>query len=310
MFDTIDFGIGDININELEHNIVFNDNTKTFKDIISFEYKAVQFRYHLSSHFLSIHTNAHKILDKIDIIVNDQNQYINMLYEILNKVIIILKRDKMNLMRVDYHIDVKLDEKINAYIQLLDNSVDTYKYMKKKTNYDTSIYLSTKNGKYNINIYDKYAESKDIKYKGILRVEIQCKKALVKGELKKYGIARELSNYWNINAMENYFFSIVDGFCYTGDYYKRKLANRIIDNSNNTPSMKNKLKEFLLEVERKGLEKVKSSKKYNTCSINTRIKKLNELNINPIPIPANFNYDKLENLPTLTRKIAEEKYFI
>lgn len=310
MFDTIDFGIENINIKELQYNIVFNDNTKTVKDIILFEYQDIQFRYHLSSHFLSIHTNTHKLLNKTIITLTDKIQYTSILNSILIQVIINFKKSTLKLMRIDYHIDLKLDNKIEDYIKLLNNSLDTYNYMKKKMTYDTSIHLTTKNGKQNINIYDKGKEAKDENYKGILRVEMQCKKALIKGELKKYGVTRELDNYWNTNAMEDYFFSIVDGFCYKGDYYKRKISNTIIDNSNNTPSMKNKLKEFLLEVEKNGLEKVKKSKKYNPCSINTRIQKLTALNINPIPIPSNFNYDKLENLPSLARKVAEEKYVV
>ena len=310
MFDTIDFGIENINITELQNDIIFNNNTKTIKDIILFQYQDILFYYHLSSHFLSIHTNAHQILNKFDITLKDKLQYINTLNSILSKVIITLEKHEVKLMRIDYHIDLKLDNKVNDYIKILNNGFDTYQYMKKTKTYYTSISLRTKYGKQNINIYNKYEESKDKNYQGILRIEIQCKKKLVKSELKKYGIIRELDNYWNKNAIEDYFFSIIDGFCYKGDYYKRKIANAIIDNSNNTPSMKDKLKRFLLEVEKKGIEKVKKSKKYNPCSINTRIKKLNALNINPIPIPSNFNYDKLENLPTLIRKMAEEIYFV
>lgn len=310
MFDTIDFGIENISIKELQYDIVFNNNTKTIKDIILFQYQNILFYYHLSSHFLSIHTNAHQLLNKTIITLKDKLQYINTLNSILSAVIIHLEKHKIKLMRVDYHIDLKLDDKVNDYIQLLNNNVDVYKYMKKRVTYYTSLHLTTKNGKQNINIYNKGEEAKDKAYEGILRVEIQCKKILIKGEFKKYGITRELDNYWNANAMEDYFFSIVDGFCYKGDYYKREIANTIIDNSNNTLSMKNKLKEFLFEVEKKGLEKVKKSKKYNSCSINTRIKKLTVLNINPIPIPSNFNYDKLENLPSLARKVAKEKYFV
>ncbi len=310
MFDSIDFGIENINITDFKYNLLLNLKVEQKVNNIIFEYETVQFRYYFSSRFLSIHTIAHKVLNKMYITLNDKLQYINKVMNILGQIIVNLKEHELKLMRIDYHIDLKLYDKVNDYIEILNKNVSIYKYMKKKISYNTSIYLSTKSGKQNINIYNKYEESHKEIYNGILRVEVQCKKRLVKGELKKYGITRELDNYWNENAMENYFFDIINGFCYKGDYYKRKIANKIIDESNYTNYSKTKLKEFLLDLENKGFEGIKKMKKYNHCKINNRIEKLTALNINPITIPVNFNYDKLENLPELIRNTAKENCFL
>lgn len=316
MFDSIDFIIENINIYDLQLDILkpkvyqFTKNTQVNKyteNIIDFEYKTVKFNYYFKACSLLIHTNAHRILNKTSVDLQDKKEYINKLNNILDAVIKNLKKYKVELMRIDYCVDLKLDEKINDYIGILNNNVHTFKYMKMKTIYDTSIHLNTKYGKQNINIYNRYEKTKDINDLGILRLEIQNKKRLVKVELKRYGLTRELDNYWDINSMEDYFFNIVEGYCYTGYHYKRKIANKIIDNSSYTKSMKEKLKQFLLEVENCGLEGVRN--KYNHCKISTRIQKLALLNINPIPLPDTSKYEKLEGLTSLSREVARKHYF-
>lgn len=321
MIDSINFIIKEIDITDLNNDIMRNAKTKTFfnqnesnsyiKNGINFCFKDVCFIYYYNSHTLIIKTNAHKILNKRDVTLNDKNIYEKILESILNEVIIGFQNFQLELNRIDYCVDLKLNENIRNYLYLLNTyNINVFSYMKKYKDYESSIYLATKQGKHNINIYSRYEKTNKSEDLGILRLEVQNKKRLVKSELNKFGVAKELDNYWSINAMQEHYFNIIERYCYMGDYYKREISNTIIDNSEFNNNMKVKLKQFLLDVETHGLEKIRNSTNYNTCKINNRIQQLNLLNINPIPLPQNFKDDKLEGLLHLVKKISSEKYFI
>jgi len=132
---------------------------------------------------------------------------------------------------------------------------------------------------------------------------------MINSEFKKYGISKDLDNYWTTYAMEDYFFKVIEGYCYYGIHYKRKIANKIIDESDFTVSKKAKLKEFLLDVEKYGLDVLLKNKKYNYCKIKNDISDLQTLNINPIPIANKLEYDELESLLNIARRVTREEYF-
>lgn len=320
MIDSINFTIKKINIADLNSNLLNSIKTRTFynkfekngcvKNGISFHYKNIYFTYFYNIYTLNIIANAHKLLEKKDITLADKGKYEEKFFNILNDVIVNSHNFKTELSRIDYCVDLKLDEKLDTYLELLNSNIHVFKYMKKYNDFDTSIYLKTKHGKQNLNIYNRYEKTKDITDTGILRLEVQNKKRLLKSEFNEFGILKELDNYWSIAAMEKYYFSIIDGYCYNGNHYKVKYAHKIIENSNLKENMKRKLKLFLLDIEKYGLEQVKNMANYNHCKISNYIKRLEMLDINPIPLFKNCKFEQLEGLTAMSRKIANEKYFI
>ena len=83
MFDSIDFIIENINIYDLQLDILkpkvyqFTKNTQVNKyteNIIDFEYKTVKFNYYFKACSLLIHTNAHRILNKTSVDLQDKKQ--------------------------------------------------------------------------------------------------------------------------------------------------------------------------------------------------------------------------------------------
>ena len=182
--------------------------------------------------------------------------------------------------------------------------------MKIEKDYPTSIYMKTKVGQNNLNIYSRYEKTKKEEDKGILRIEVQNKKKKIKNEYDKYGIDKDLDNYWNIQAMNEYYFNFLYDYLYEGNYYKRKTARQIINNSSYTISMKDKLKKFLKDIEKSKLYTLIAGRKYSNGAINNYIEKLNHLSINPIPIPEDSEYDKLDNLLNLAREKAKTTYFL
>lgn len=321
MFDSINFIIRDVewidfkNIckriqGKIKPYTKINKNTGYKNSCYSFNYKGITFKYNFSFKLIIIITNAHEVLNKSYITESDLNEYEGRVYQTVSEV---LNTNNFNLelSRVDYCIDVPLkEEEMKIYLFLLKYNKNRFKYMKKHKEYATSVYIKTKRGKRNLNIYKRGAKTGKQEDENILRIELQCKPKLVKSELEKYGTTRELINYWTKQAMEEYYFDVLSDYFYEGDYYTRDLAYKIINESNHTEKNKNKLKIFLREVEKNGLASLIADKKYNPIVIENRIQKLNELSINPIPIPRFIvGSNHLENLLTRARRIANENYF-
>ena len=325
MIDSIDFIIK--NVEELDfihickiiqgkvkHFIKKNKNTGYENSCYSFNHKGMEFKYNSNLNVVTVVTNVHELLNKRDITESDLNEYEGKVLQAVSEVLN-TNDFKLDLSRIDYCIDIPLTEdEMKVYLFLLKYNKDRFKYMKKENEYATSVYAKTKRGKRNLNIYDRGAKTGKDEDENILRIELQCKSKLVKAELEKDGIARELYNYWSKQGMEEYYFDVLSGYFYEGDYYTRDLADKIIDESDNTEMSKEKLKKFLEDVENNKLSGLISDKKYSPQVVRNRIEKLNQLAINPIPIPRllveSRHIEHLENLLTRARRIADENYFV
>ena len=126
---------------------------------------------------------------------------------------------------------------------------------------------------------------------------------------RKNGTDRLIDSWWSIDAMEEYYFKELEKYLYLGDYYKRKICKKLIDKSKIKPLMKKRLNKFSLFESRYTIDGVVKKGKKCDDTVKGYIKKLNELNINPVTIPEEFPYKSLESLLKLARKTAEEKYF-
>lgn len=284
-----------------------------------FNYKNVDFKYSIRFKYLLLMTHADVVLQKDTITLTDKEEYkrriSNLLKEVLPKEIF-----KIELNRIDYKADIKLESKemLKEYIKLLDKHNATFYYMKKKNDYDTSIYLTNKTGQHTFNFYDKLEEQKnrkgmyDEKFENVLRLEVQNRPAKLRSQSKKEANPKEklLDNYYSKEAMEENFFKLITPYLYEGDYYKIEQARKIINKSKYSKKWKEKLKRFLKAVaNNKGVKATYNSKYCHEDTGKSYIQKLNNLGINPITLDEDSPYDKLDNLVKLARNIVETKCY-
>lgn len=295
---------------KIKHFTKVNKNTGYINHCYEFNYKTIEFKYNSNTKILVVMTNTHKILNKTDnITLSDIEEYEERVYQIVSEVLN-TNNFKMELNRFDYCVDLKLDDLIRPYLLIQKYNKKKYKHMKVKMEYGTSIHMNNKHGKTNINFYNRYAKTGQEKDKGIIRFELQCKKKLIKTEYDRYRIDKELSNYWSESAMQEYYFDYLYDFLYEGDFYKYETAKKMIKDSDYTLKTKAKLRKFLRDVEKETMSDLLEENKYSIGTFQHRVDKLNELHINPIPIPQGYKYEKLESLYNMLQEKAKRDYFV
>lgn len=298
MIDTIRHTIGDITPREIRH---YNKFKKVGNGVYIYDYQNVHFGYYLFTHTLLIFTNTHTLLNKKDITLSDYAPYMDRLRRILN--VVVGTPRKLTTNRIDYYQDVvfETNDQLDDVCKLIQLYPHNYKRMKTSKQYDTSIHLHTKRGHRNLNIYNKYVESGyNPKYSKTLRIEIQCKKALITNQLEKFGVDRKLKNYWNMEMFQKLYLRFLIPFLYEGNHYKLEEAQRIVGQSSYTPTIKQNLIQFLEEVNLYGMETTKSFHSKNTISRN--IGRLEEIGVNPITIPKNCKSTYIPSLLELVQK--------
>lgn len=123
---------------------------------IEFEYNNILFQYYESFKCIVIIANAHKVLQKTDILLSDRDLYIDLVKKAVAETLGV-NFSILNLHRIDFCVDLELDyKKMYEYLHLLDKHKITYEHIKRINEYETSVYLTSKNGQKRINIYDKY----------------------------------------------------------------------------------------------------------------------------------------------------------
>lgn len=107
--------------------------------------KGIKFEYYVLSSYMVIKTTTHSVLDRFDVTVNDYNEYMQELEKIVDVVINNRCFNKLELIRVDYYTDVKVEDfELSTYIDLLKHHNSSFKWATKKNEYDTSIHLNNK----------------------------------------------------------------------------------------------------------------------------------------------------------------------
>ena len=283
-----------------------------------FNYKNIEFKFKPTLGRFEIVTNTHKVLGKRDTSLSDKKEYITKVNEAVNDIF-----GKLNVVLVldyiEFYVDVYVGAAIPAYIKMLKGHKSAYRYIKKVKDYETSHRLGTRYSQYSFIFYDRFAKTGEEEDRGVLRLEVQVKKRKLKKEmqgkkekksrLRLHRVNRKIESYWKKDRMEELFFDFLKGYLYEGDYYDKKKINQVINNSNMSDNWKKKLKSFTLMIQRYGLNGVVKRKKCCADTVNTYIQILQELGINPMPIPKGSNYKHLENLLPMARRVAEEKYF-
>ena len=315
MIDSINLSLDKIyvDMNHLKKiGIRWINNKK--KSVIYFKYETVNFSYYYDFKTLSLKTNTHKILVKNDITLSDKVKFVMIVNRITNEIL-----NTTNVLyyfkttRVDYYVDITVDELREIYIILLKKHKSFYKYMIEENEYDTSKYLRS-SGK-GLNLYDKQQETEDKKdplldwdYKlhdGVIRLEVQLYKPKLKYE-EKY-VERTIDTYWSKESMKKYYFQFLEKYFYEGNYYHLDTGFSLIQNSNGRKDTKANLTSFMEQIINYGIDSLKDNYCYNV--IDRYTKKLNAIGLNPIIIDDDYNYDNLENLLNIARRTAEEKYF-
>ena len=286
------------------------------KTIIFFRYNGIAFRYYHKFGTLSLKTNTHKILKKNEITISDKVEFIRIVNSVANEIFNtknVLYYFKI--IRVDYYVDITVEELREIYIILLKQHKSFYKFMIEKNEYDSSKYLRS-SGK-GLNLYDKQQETEDKKdplidwdyklYRGVIRLEVQLYRSKLKYEEKEHYVERTIDTYWNEKAMIKYYFQFLERYFYEGNYCHLDIAKDKIQNSSNRKDTKEKLITFIKKIVDDGIDSLKDSYCYNV--IDRYTKKLNAIGVNLITIDDKYNYDNLENLLNIARRTAEEKYF-
>ena len=146
---------------------------------------------------------------------------------------------------------------------------------------------------------------------GILRMEVQCHKSKIESLRKNYGFSSKcIMNYLSENIAADVLLKYYDNSVGCGDFYSLYHAKRIIQQSDLTNLMKDKLGRFLQLIAQArhvsdGKEQFKrgtpiKGNNENTVlgSINTfrsRLKLLQQLNINPVSIPKDWRIQYFRN---------------
>lgn len=273
--------------------------------------KGVNFSYDFSHGVLSINTTAEAVIGRTLITINDYQEYVDKLTKIVSEV---LERnvtiEELTLSRIDYKTDIKLtDVEMTTFTQIKDKHYSKYKYMSSKENYDTSVHLNNKNGQYNLNSYDKYEESRDMKYWNIWRIEVQVKKSKIRKNFINDGVSRELENYWTIDSFNEHYFDLLEGYFFKGDYYRLDRAREIIRKSTYSKTIKNNLCKFITRINKIGMTGVKN-KYYNYVTMKKYCELLNNINVNPVCIDIDSDVICMENMLKKAKRIVEEKYFV
>lgn len=271
--------------------------------------KGINFYYDFTHWTLTIKTTAEAVIGRTDITINDYAEYADKLTKIVSEVV---EREvhieELQLKRIDYKVDIPLtDEEMKIFKQIKDKHYTNYKYMSQKVQYDTSTHLNNKSGQYNLNSYDKFKESKNIKYWNIWRIEVQVKKAKLRKNLINYGISRLLSNYWN--SINEHYFEILKNYYFFGDYYRLDVARELIRKSNYSKTIKNNLCKFVTRINKLGMTGAKE-KYYNYVTMKKYCGLLDDIGVNPVTIDLCSDKTYMENMLKKAKRIVEEKYFV
>ena len=210
-----------------------------------------------------------------------------------------------SLSRIDYKIDYKT-ENMEQYFKLYRKLHKNYRHLVQKREYPTSIYFNSKSQ--NINFYDKLEQyfkkckdnnitpddNKIAEYENILRYEVQIQRPKIRYMKNYYGLIDCLENYIHSSDKARYLSEVSSPIFYNGDYYNIYHSKKIIQ-EHYTKSMTNDLLELQKSISLYGVQDAKKVYKYTSNTFNQHIKKLEQVGVNPILIPKNFEITYLHN---------------
>ena len=119
---------------------------------------------------------------------------------------------------------------------------------------------------------------------------------------------KDLCAYWNQESMNTYYFEFLKDFLYEGIYYKLRIAEKKIEETEEyTNCQKKHLKEFIKAVNKHGISGVITSKKENEhqrwcgATVNEYKKQLDDLGISILEISKNAEYNLKEEIEKVNK---------
>lgn len=211
------------------------------------------------------------------------------------------KNDKeLTLLRLDFRFDAVISNKKHRDIllKIYKRTVEKYGFKKKNDHYKSTIYFNSKSVK--VTVYDKETEREkkceDIKAyeKDALRFEVCLQNRHLNYMKRTYRLDKRLENYLTVDFWGKYMTKNICPIFFKGDYYPISVSEKIIEKSSVREGDKTRLREFLCDVSKKGLDRLKNLEKDSSGVIKPKYSKymidkytgmLEDLNINPIPLP-------------------------
>ncbi|NJJ35108.1 hypothetical protein GSQ51_15915 [Clostridioides difficile] len=249
------------------------------------------------SHYqITVFTDITKILNRGDVYEEDYDEVMKSIDRAIEDLVGYAL--ELTLIRIEYRIDkyIKSKKERLVLIHMYKKMIDKYGFKVKKKKFKTSVGYMSKSMQ--LVIYDKESEreAKSEECKSyeecMLRFEVKLLRSHLNYNKRKYGIEKDLKNYFNESLQVKYMLSNIRKVMYRGDYYTIGEATKIIDKSNIKEEDKKKLREFLVDISIKGvtgakeLEGYKKGKvKYTDYKFKKIVGMLGALNINPIVIP-------------------------
>ena len=257
--------------------------------------------------------NPSQFLSKETLIRDDYIEFVKKYYIEISKELSKGTLSTEKFTRIDYFLDVQLEEKIRkTLLKIYNKAPASFNRLEKKNKYKTSVYYNNKSKC--INIYSRYNKIVDImlkdnfnnienvdieseidpflneEIKNTLRFEVQLKRRKIKYYLKQDGTITDLFNYWNARDAEYFLNDILKTLIFKGDYYnayhaKKKLQEVYKEN------LTNKLMEFQNYLSKHGFTKAKEKYKNHR----QLIKYMTDININPYLIPNNEKIKYIKN---------------
>ena len=214
---------------------------------------------------------------------------------------------ELTLIRLDFRFDVVVEDEAHRklLLKLYKKTIETYSFKKKYDQYASSIYFNSKSMQ--VICYDKEVERRD-KHQvvepyesGVLRFEVRLLNRHLNYIKRQYGSTKSLINYLRDDVWKSYMSKHLCPFFFAGNFYKINIATDIIDKSDVKEMDKTKLREFLCDVSKCGLEGIKklekdggkkgNEPKYTKYLVNKYLKLLKQLEINPLLIPKNMKIE-------------------
>lgn len=246
-----------------------------------------------------------QLLGKKNITENDADLTEDLLTSILKNYFI--PYESIWLTRIDYRFDTIVSDKHREILFKLYRKKGYKKFGHKKINtkYNTALYYNTKSTK--ILIYDKELERKNkypieaLEYKSVLRFEFGLMSPHLSYRKRKYETEKNLNEYFTHEYFIKYFTEVIR-IMGTGDYYKLPIAEKIIRSSDIPTNYKKTIREFLVSISMGSITTTKEKKingelVYKESKYRKILRYLNEIDINHILIPKNWDCDSIIENP-------------
>ena len=294
MVDSINWVLGKIPSNYIQlDKFIFHKDGGFY----SYNYKKnINFCFYCTNSFMTVQTTVSAVTGKnnISLTQSDMNDYLNKFEVIVCSIL--SNPSKYNeipkmISRVDYKIDVLTSNELekSMYLKFLTQLEDKHHYLKKNSDYVSSKYLTGKYTMRRYNLYSRIEKTHNKEDELIIRLEVQNLKRLLIANKKKYGITRDLINYWDISMWKSLLVDELQGYMLLGTHYKIEIAYKLIDDSEYTDSMKKRLKKFLNDTKKyDGLTKTRNH--YDRVTYKKYIKLLQTLRYSSIGVTTKLSF--------------------